>query len=149
MQIILKEDIRGLGKRGEIKSVKDGYFKNFLFPHRKAVVATDGRIRTTEKLREAIVLEKEELKKHAREIAEKLGGMELVIEAKASAKGKLFGAIDEKKVCKLLKEQAKIEVTPEQVLMEKHLKETGGHKVELELAPGVKQKITVVIKATT
>lgn len=147
MQIILKEDIQGLGKRGEIKSVKDGYFKNFLFPRAKAVIATEERIRATEKLREAIILEKEELKKHAREVAEKLERIELIAEAKASAKGKLFGAIDEKKVCKLLKEQAKIEVAPEQVLMEKHLKETGSHKVEVELAPGVKQKITIVIKA--
>lgn len=148
MQIILKEDIHGLGKRGEIKSVKSGYFKNFLFPRGKATIATEGRIRMTERLREAIVLEKQELEKHAKEIAEKLESMKFTVEAKASAKGKLFGAIDEKKVCNLVREQAKIEVTPDQVNMEKHLKETGDHKVELRLAPGVKQTITINIKAS-
>lgn len=146
MQIILKEDIRGLGKRGEIKSVKSGYFKNFLFPRGKAAVATEGRISMTEKLRQAIVLEKQELEKHSMEIAEKLANMEFTIEAKTSAKGKLFGAVDEKKICALLKEQAKIEVTPDQIHMEKHLKETGNHKVGLQLTPKIKQTITITIK---
>ena len=149
MDIILKENVQGLGKRGEIKSVKPGYFKNFLFPRGKASGATASRINATEKLREAIIIGKQELEKHAKTIAEKFEGMKLNVEAKASAKGKLFGAIDEKKICELIKDQAKIEITPEQVLMGKHLKEVGDHKVQLQLTPTVKQTITVTVNAKT
>lgn len=147
MYVVLTEDIKDLGYKGDVANVKRGYFVNFLYPNGLAEFATGGLIDKTANERKERVLKAEELKKRAVEVSEKLVSFGLEIKVKASEKGKLYGSIDEKAICEALAEQAKIEVFPEQVKMEEHLKKVGEYKVDLQLTDEIKITIGVKVEA--
>ena len=149
MYVVLTKDVKDLGYKGDITSVKRGYFVNFLYPNGLADFATEKLVDKTANERKNRVLKVEELKKKALEISKKLASFTLEIEAKVSAKDKLYGSIDEKVICEALAEQAKIEVLPEQVKMEEHFKKAGEYKVDLHLADEINVTIGVEIKGVT
>lgn len=145
MEIILKEDIKGLGRKGEIKNVKPGYFRNFLLPRAKASIATPLRVEKTKEIREALVMEQKEVELKAKEIAEKLKDVQLTIAVKASKKGKLFAAVHEKLILEALATQAKIELAQDQIEISSPIKTTGEYKIKLHLSSSVSHTITISV----
>lgn len=139
MKIILLESVDKLGDRGEIKEVKKGYFRNFLFPRGLAKIATEDEILKIE----AEMKKKQE--KEAEELAElqskadKLKSNPITIEAKLIAGRKIFGSIKAKEIAKLLGLKTK------QLKIAKPIKEAGEHKVLVNLGKGVKTEILVNI----
>ncbi len=146
MQVVLNEDVKKLGFKGDIVTVKPGYFRNFLMPKGFADIATKARLKIAESRREKIVMKKEEIMAKATEAIGKLKGLSVVIKAKASDKGKLYGAVTEADVVDAVEKAAKIKLEKDFVKMD-HFKEAGEYSVVINLGEGFEEEIKVVIEA--
>lgn len=146
MQVVFLQAIKGSAKRGEIKNVKPGYFRNFLLPRGIAVLATEGRIKETEKIRKNEVIAQERLKAEAHEVKAKLSGLKITLKAKAKG-DKLYGSITEKEIIAAVKKEAKVGLEKENFGGAEHLKTVGTHEVKVHLAEGVNATVTVVVEA--
>lgn len=146
MKVILKVDIKGLGKKEEMVEAKDGYARNYLLPRGMAVPATAENlgIMTSKKKAETEKVTRET--EHARNIASKLSGKTIVIEATAGENGKLFGSITNKDVSDALKQQMNLDVDKKKIIMNDNIKTTGQHKVTAKLYTGVDAEFTVSVK---
>lgn len=147
MHVILQKDVKGLGHKGDVAAVKDGYFRNFLLPRGLALMATEGLIHKTAEVRKNRMIKMEELKKRAQELQQTLAAFTLVIASKATAKGKLYGSVDEAAVVEALKAQAHVELETSQVKMKEHLKKVGEYVVDLRLTDIVKVPLKVTVEA--
>jgi large subunit ribosomal protein L9 len=146
MKVILKSNVDHLGRAGEVKEVAIGYARNFLLPRKLAEPATASALKYWEKGKEkrAAVVSGEV--KAAKELAEKLSGVNLTFSMPASEEGKLFGSVGKTDVLKSLK-AAGYDVPKNSVRLETALKTTGEHEVELRLQPEVSAKVKVTVSA--
>jgi len=146
MKVILKSNVDHLGRAGEVKEVAIGYARNFLLPRKLAEPATASALKYWEKGKEkrAAVVSAEV--KSAKELAEKLSGVNLTFSMPASEEGKLFGSVGKTDVLKSLK-AAGYDVPKNSVRLETALKTTGEHEVELRLQPEVSAKVKVTVSA--
>jgi large subunit ribosomal protein L9 len=146
MKVILKSNVDHLGRAGEVKEVATGYARNFLLPRKLAEPATASALKYWEKGKEkrASVVSAEV--KVAKELAEKLSGVNLTFSMPASEEGKLFGSVGKTDVLKSLK-AAGYDVPKNSVRLETALKTTGEHEVELRLQPEVSAKVKVTVSA--
>ena len=146
MQIILLEDVKNLGKKGDLKNVSDGYARNFLFAKKLAEKATKEAI---EKLKLTLKKEKEEESaklEHSRKVAETLKNKKIQIKAPGK-NGKLFGSISAKDIAQELKKE-NLDITEKSIILNGHIKKIGEHEARIILAPGVESKITLEILET-
>lgn len=146
MKVILRSAIDNLGRPGDIKEVAAGYARNFLLPRRLAESATPSAVRYWEKGKEkrAAIVSSEI--KEAKDLAEKLSGVNLTFSMPASEEGKLFGSVGKTDVLKSLK-AAGYDVAKNSVRLETAIKTTGEHEVELRLQPEVSVKVKVTVSA--
>ncbi|MFC1809910.1 50S ribosomal protein L9 [Patescibacteria group bacterium] len=147
MQVILTKNVKDLGKRGEVKKVKDGYFRNFLQPKGLAFAATPNRLKWAEKEMEKIVKEKEQVSKEAENLVSLLESTTLSIETKTTDKDTLYGSIGEKELVKALEKEAKIKVDKKQIELAEPIKKVGVHKFKVKLTDKVVANVKVEIKA--
>jgi large subunit ribosomal protein L9 len=145
MKVILKEDIKGVGKKYETKDVADGYANNFLIPRKLAEYATAEAIKRAEGLRTAIAMEKQIQENLAEKQIAALQNVKIVLRKKGNEKGHLFEKIHPEEISLALKEQAKIEIDSAYLKVEKPIKEVGEHKVEAEVG-GNKGEFSVVVE---
>jgi large subunit ribosomal protein L9 len=145
MEIVLTKNVEKLGRKGEIKDVKPGYFMNFLAPQGMALKATPARVEWAEKMQEQRVKEKEEITKQAKEIKEKLEETKITFDEKTTDKGTLYGSIGEKEIQKQIEDQAKIKLEKKQIKMPEPIKTTGSHKVAVQLTDVVSVDVTVEV----
>ena len=144
MKVILLSELKGLGKRGEVKNVADGYALNYLLPHKLAVKATEFKIAA---LKEKAQRTAEKKTKHQIEVEKlmiKLKNSKLEIKAKVAESGKLFASITAKDIIKELKEKKKIEINKKNIQLAKPIKELGEYQVEINFGSG--QKISLALK---
>ena len=147
MKIILKEDVKSLGKKGDVKEVADGYARNVLFAKKLAVEATKHNMEVLaneakrEKEREAEKLAE------AKAIAETLQSIIVEIGAKCGDAGKLFGSITNKEIADVIAQKAGMEIDNRKVEIKEPIKTLGDYEVVLKLHPQVHQKVAVRIKA--
>jgi len=134
--VILLKDIPLVGQRGEVKEIKDGYFRNYLMPRHLAEIATPKKVREMEALRIKRAGEREELKNSAQKWLEKLSDKVLVFEAEANEKGHLFNGISAREIAARLKEKSGGEIKPGWIKLEAPIKELGRHKVEIKTPHG-------------
>jgi large subunit ribosomal protein L9 len=141
MEIILKQDVNKLGQKDDIVNVKDGYGRNFLIPRGFAVAATPSAKKMhTENLRQRAHKE-EKIKIAAQEIAEKLTGVKLIVGAKTSTSGKIFGSVNTIQIAESLKEKG-FEIDRRSItLPEDQIKEVGNYKAVVKLHREVKVEI--------
>ncbi|MEA2088582.1 MAG: 50S ribosomal protein L9 [Patescibacteria group bacterium] len=144
MKVILLQDVKNVGDRGEIKNVSDGYFRNFLLPKKLAEVATEKTISDIKKqdFKNAIKAEKDLLR--TEKIAEKLDGQEFIIKAKTNEQGKLYAAISKQDVFKLLNKK-KFKIKEEQINMV-IIKETGEYDIVIILNHGLEARIKIIVE---
>ncbi len=145
MKIILLEDVKKLGKKGDLVDVADGYARNYLFPRDLAEEATAGKIKQLKKEKAALEDRKEKEKEQAQEIAEKLSKAEVSLKVKAGEQGKLFGSVTTKDISEALKKQCKIEVDRRKIELFEPIKTLGEHKVDIKLFPEVVASLTLKI----
>lgn len=145
MKVILKQDIKGVGKKDQVINAADGYARNFLLPKGLAIPADTGNMNNLKAKNESIEYRKGEDLKEAKEIAERMKSLTLKLKVKTGDNGKLFGAVTSKEIAEALKEQFDIKVDKKKVLLSESIKEAGVRKVEIKLNEGVIASISVMI----
>ena len=148
MKVILKQDIKGVGKKDQIVNAADGYARNFLFPKNLAVPADSGNMNNLKAKNESIQYRKGEDLKEAKEIAEKMKKITLKISVKAGDNGKLFGAVTAKEIAESLKNDYKIDVDKKKILLSESIKVAGTTRVEIKLNEGVMASVLVMVVPT-
>lgn len=144
MKVILLQNIKGLGQIGDAKNVSDGYARNFLLPRDLARAASQDALKQAETLKKKQAVLLSEQKKEALKMAEKLEGMEIKMSADASGEGHLYGSIGPKQIVQELKRH-KLNLSEDQVELDKHIKTIGEHEIVLKLHPEVRTKIKVLV----
>ena len=133
MKVILQQDVKGQGKKGQMVEVSEGYARNFLLPRKMAVPATADAINTMNLKEKARKAEEARLKAEAEDIAEKLKECQVKLTAKAGAGGKLFGAVTTKEISEGLQKQYNIDVPKQKLVLEDPIKAFGSYQVKAKL----------------
>lgn len=146
MKVIFLENVKGIGRRGEVKNVADGYFMNFLAPRRLAKLATSEAVKQAESRMQKEVIEKERLKDEAALVQGKLNGLEINIKGKANG-AKLYASLSIDDLIREVVDKVKIRLAKANFPSNLHIKELGSHEVEIKLAEGLKAKLKVNVVA--
>ena len=133
MKVILQQDVRGQGKKGQMIEVSEGYGRNFLLPRKLAVPATADAINTMNLKEKARKAEEARLKAEAQEIAGKLENCSVKISAKAGNGGKLFGAVTNKEISEGLKAQYGLDIPKQKLVLDEPIKAFGSYQVKAKL----------------
>lgn len=144
MKVILQQDVKGQGKKGQMVEVSEGYARNFLLPRKLAVLATADAINTMNLKEKARRAEEARQRAEAEAIAQKLKTLQVKLPAKAGANGKLFGAVTNKEVSDALKAQHGIELAKQKIVMEP-IKAFGGYQAKAKLGFEVSAAISVMV----
>lgn len=144
MKVILLQDVESLGKKYEIKDVKDGYARNFLLPQKIAMPATKQALKWLSDQKEIIEKQAEEDLKKAQSLASELDGLELNIAVKIGEEQQLFESINSQKIAEKLKEIG-FEIKKSQVKLENPIKELGEFPVNISLDHNLEAEIKVII----
>jgi len=145
MKIILKEDIKGVGRKYEVKNVADGYANNFLIPRKLAEYAGPEAVKRAEILKATSSAEIEIREKLTEKQIEMLKEVKIVLKRKGNEKGHLFEQIHPEEISKALKEQVKIEIGSEFIKSERPIKEIGEHTVLAQIGKN-KGEFKVVVE---
>ena len=133
MKVILQQDVKGQGKKGQMVEVSEGYARNFLLPRKMAIPATADAINTMNLKEKARKAEEARLKAEAEDIAEKLKECQVKLTAKAGAGGKLFGAVTTKEISEGLQKQFGIDIPKQKLVLEDPIKAFGNYEVKARL----------------
>lgn len=144
MKVILLQDVKKLGKKGEVINASDGYARNFLFPKKLAEEATESNLHILNNVKENERKQKLAELEAAQKLANELRGKEIKILAKTGENGKLFGAITSKDVAGLIEKQYKVKIDKKKIVMDT-IKVAGGYEIEVKLYPEVSTKMRVII----
>lgn len=147
MKIILLEDVRGLGKKFEIKEVSDGYARNFLLPNKLVESATPGALKKLDALKAEHDKNETELLERLREVAKKINETKIEFTMKVDKSGAIFGSINKESILKALREQRLVTTERVEIDLKYPLKELGEYTVPLDLKKGVVAVLKVVIVA--
>jgi len=147
MKILLRSDVKGLGRRGDIVRVSAGHARNFLLPNDLAVVANEGTVVQAEAMRKAQELKAATDRESARNLATSLSTKVITISAKAGNEGRLFGSITSAEIVKAVFDQTGITIDRKQIHLEAPLRALGDHVVVVELFTEVSTNIAVNIVA--
>lgn len=145
MKVILLEDVKKIGKKGDLVNVADGYARNYLFPRNLAKEATSGSIKQLKQEKKAMENKKKKEFELAKEVAEKISKSSVTVKAKSGDQGKLFGSITSKDIANELKKQHNIDVDRRKIELSEPIKTLGNYKVNIKLAPEVEAELTVKI----
>mgnify|MGYP001610279057 CR=1 FL=1 len=145
MKVIFTDNISGVASRGDIKNVKNGYYRNFLNRFAKAVPATKGNLKEWEDKRKKVVIDKEQLKGKLEEIKRRLNEVKLKIEKKVTAKGTLYGGVKASDVVAAIKGQFNIEVPEESVIFESPIKAVGTYNIRLNFGENVETALPLEV----
>ncbi|MGN0534452.1 MAG: 50S ribosomal protein L9 [Eubacterium sp.] len=144
MKVILKQDVKGLGKKGELVNASDGYARNFLFPKGLAIEANASAMNEFNNKESAKKFHKAEELKAAQATADKLNGKTFKLKAKAGANGKLFGSVTSKDVSKQIKDELGIDIDKRKIVME-DIKSFGTVEAEIKVYQGISAKVFVQV----
>ena len=145
MKVIFNQDVRGQGKKGEMKEVSIGYARNFLIPRGLASEATPDAINAFKLKEKAKAAQVAREKAEAEANAKKLEGVQLVIRAKAGSGGKLFGAVTSEAISKALKEQFDIDIEKNKIVQGEPIKAYGSYTVKAKLGYEVNGAINLLV----
>ena len=146
MRVILKSEVRGLGRPGDVKDVADGYARNYLLPQGLAIEATGGELKHLAQEREAEKARRERGQTEAEALAKRLNDVTLVFKLKAGEQGKTFGSVTAKEVADALGRELRAEIDKTKVVLHEPLRSLGLHTVEVRLHAEVRANVTVAIE---
>lgn len=146
MQVILTQDVKGQGKKGQMIKVSDGYARNYLLPRGLAELATKSNINVMKGKQESLEYKKAKELEEANEIADKMKDIKVVLKAKAGDNGKLFGSITSKDVAEALTMQHHIKLDKKKFVMPDGIKILGTTTVDVKIYTGVTGKLAVVVE---
>lgn len=147
MKLLLRESIRGVGKRGDVVDVTDGYARNYLLPKNLAMPASDENLRRLAGEKRAYEARQVQQRETAQEIAEAISKVQLTVPMRASPEGHLFGSVTPKVICDAFKEEG-VTLKPSQVELESdHIRELGTYSFNIRLHDDVEVQSRVWIVA--
>jgi len=147
--VLLRDDVAGVGRRGDIVKVAGGFARNYLLPEGRAIIASDGVEGQAEQMRRRRDLREAKDRNAAESQATALAGAVIPISARAAGGGRLFGSIGPADVVAAIKATKGIEVDRRHVLLPEHIKETGTFEVSVELFRDVVAVVTVEVTAAS
>lgn len=142
MKVIFLRDVKGQGKKGEVKEVSEGYARNFLIPKGHVQLATDGNVKQVEHMNLAAKKKKDKEKEDAQELAAVINEMTIELKAKSGEGGRLFGSITNSQIADQL-EKRKIRVDKKKIVMEDSIRTLGVTNVTIKLHPDVRATLKV------
>ena len=145
MKVILKADVRGKGKKGQMIEVAEGYARNFLLPKGLAVLATADAMNTMRLQEKAKAKADAEAKAAATEIAEKLKGLQVKVASKGGEGGKLFGAVTGREIAAALKEQHGVDIDSKKLVLPDAIKSFGSYQVKAKLGFEISGLVNVLV----
>lgn len=145
MKVIFNVDVRGQGKKGELKDVSDGYARNYLLPRGLAAEATADNINAMKLKEKAKAAQLAREKAQALENAKKLEGVQVIIRARAGGAGKLFGAVTSQEISDALKEQFDIGIEKNKIVQAEPIKSFGSYTVKAKLGFETSGNINVLV----
>ncbi|WP_324669051.1 50S ribosomal protein L9 [Geochorda subterranea] len=147
MKVVLTQDVKGVGRAGELVEVADGFGRNYLVPRGLAVMATGGTVKAVEHQQAVIRRKLEKERAEAESLAAKLQGARVVVKARAGDAGRLFGSVTAADVAEALERDLGVKVDRRRIELEGPIKSLGEHAVSLRLAPGISAEVRVVVEA--
>lgn len=147
MEVILVEDVKNLGKKGDIVKVSDGYARNFLFPKKLGIEATKQNLYQLKLQKEAEERRQKEILEEARQLGKKLETVTVNVKIKAGEGGRTFGSVSTKEIATALQEQANIQLDRKKIQLAEPIKNAGIYKVAVKLHPQVSVELTVRVEA--
>ena len=145
MKVILLEDVKNVGKKGQIINAKDGYARNFLFPKNLAIEATDINLKNLENAKKKKEEKEKEILEEAKVLEEQLMQKTVVIKTKTGENGKLFGSITTKEIADILEKEHGISIDKKKYDLEEPIKSVGEYYVKIKLHPTVNAKLKVIV----
>ncbi|MHB8175351.1 MAG: 50S ribosomal protein L9 [Thermoleophilia bacterium] len=147
MDMILLQDVAGLGQKGQVVTAADGYARNFLLPRKLAEIATPGRVAEVRRRQEKAEVKVLRDAERADELAETLGKTVLTVTAQAGEDGKLFGSVTAADISDAIYDARKVRVDKKKISLPEPIKETGDYMVEIEVHSGVNATTKVIVAA--
>ncbi|MGM9661833.1 MAG: 50S ribosomal protein L9 [Oscillospiraceae bacterium] len=145
MKVILQQDVKGQGKKGQMIEAAEGYARNYLLPRKLAVPATADAVNTMKLKEKARLAEEAANRAAAAETAERLKNCPVKISAKAGANGKLFGAITAKEVSEALLSQYGVELPKQKLVLEEPIKAYGSYELKAKLGYEISGTVYVLV----
>ena len=145
MKVILKANIKGVGKKDQVINASDGYARNFLFPKNLAVEANAENMSKLKGMQDSKAFKKSQEKEEAEKIVNKLSKILLKIKVKSGANGKIFGGVSSKEIAENLEKQYQIKVDKKKIDLKETIKTLGTLTVDIKLFEGVIGKVKVDI----
>lgn len=142
MKVIFLQDVKGQGKKGEVKDLSEGYVRNFLLPKGLAKLASEGNLKTLEVQNASEVKRKQKEKEDAQALAKRLEELTVVVKAKSGEGGRLFGAVTSKQIADALAGQG-IKIDKRKIELDEPIRTLGVTQVIVKLHPEVKAKMSV------
>ena len=145
MKVILQQDVRGQGKKGQLVDVSDGYARNFLLPKKLAVIATAENLNTMKQQEKARKAQEAAEKAEAEATAKKLEGLMVKIPAKAGEGGRLFGAVTAKEISEALSAQHGLNIAKTKLVLDEPIKACGGYQIKAKLGYEIVGTVNVMV----
>lgn len=145
MKVIFNVDVKGQGKKGEMKDVSDGYARNYLLPRKLAMEANADNLNAYKLKEKAKAAQIAKEKAAAQETAAKLSGIQVKIAAKAGSAGKLFGSVTSKEISEGLREQFGIEIEKQKIVQAEPIKSFGTFEVKCKLGYEITGTVSVLV----
>ena len=146
MQVILLENIKNLGKIGDVVNVKRGFARNYLLKYEKALNASKENIKIVNNKKEQLNKKDLEFKKEAKQKFDILNKKKYVVKKLVTENNELYGSVKPKEISKLIKEIDKIDINPSQIDLEKEIKSTGVFKTTINLHSEIQAKILIEVE---
>ncbi len=147
MKVILKEDVKSLGKKGKVCEVSDGYARNFLIPRGLALQATEGNVQDLAHKQKQENLRKQNEKKAAEDSKSKIEEMKITLKVKVGDTGRLFGSVTNKEIAETLEKVYKTKIDKRKIEVKEPIKNIGEHTVFIKLHPDVVADLKIMIEA--
>lgn len=144
MKVVLKDDIKNVGKMGQIVDVADGYARNYLVPRGLAVEANIKNLKSLEHEKKIIQEKAKKIKNSSQTLSDKISTMTLVIKAKAGDEGKLFGAVTSMDIAELLKNEG-IEMDKKKIFLDEPIKRLGSYSVNIKIHPEISTHLNIQV----
>jgi large subunit ribosomal protein L9 len=145
MKVVLLDDVKGQGKKGELVNVSDGFARNFLFPKKLAKPADNQTVQEIKAKKESEDFKKAEEKKQANALAEKLNGTVLIYKSTGGSDGRLYGAVTAKDVCDKIQSELNLNIDKRKIVLNETIKTVGDYDVEIKLYPEINAIITIKV----
>ncbi len=145
MKVILQQDVKGQGKKGQMVEVSDGFARNFLLPRKQAVIATAENINTMKQQEKARKAQEAAEKAEAEALSKQLESLTVKVAAKAGEGGRLFGAVTAKEISECLAAQHGLNIAKAKLVLDEPIKACGGYKIKAKLGYEVIGTVNVMV----